>query len=241
MHLSSGGGYPPLDMLTGNFETETTRLIMNLVRPGSFVIDIGAHVGYYTLISAGLTGLHGKVLAFEPDPTNHELLTRNIELNLFHNVTVVKKAVSNQSGTGTLFQTKLDTGRHSTYKHDIPLSGSVDIETVSLDEILGEQGNPKVDLIKIDVEGAEMDVWHGMSQLLAGDTVPKIIIEYHPILLTSAGVDALQFASQIFSQGFRVQMVNDNTGLKAIDESEMEELTTRLSRHQVSINLFCEK
>jgi FkbM family methyltransferase len=241
MQLSSGNAYPPLDMLAGSFETETTQLIMNLVKPGSFVIDIGAHVGYYTLITAGLTGESGKVLAFEPDPTNHSLLLSNIELNGFQNIAVVNKAVSDRTGAGILFQTKLDSGRHSTYQHDIPLAGTVDIETVSLDDILKEQGNPKVDLIKIDVEGAELDVWRGMSKLLAGNDAPKIIIEYHPMLLQGAGVDPVQFAGQIFSEGFNVQIVDENVGLKALTESEIQELADHLLEHQISVNLFCVK
>lgn len=241
MQLSSGRAYPPLDMVTGNFETETTRLIMDLVRPGSFVIDIGAHVGYYTIISAGLTGQDGKVLAFEPEPTNRELLLRNIEWNGFKNVEVVDKAVSDRTGSGTLFQTKLDSGRHSTYKHDIPLAGSVDIETISLDVILEEQGNPKVDLIKIDVEGAENDVWRGMGNLIASGNAPKIIIEYHPLLLRSAGIDPLQFASKIFSDGFKVQVVDETAGLKPMDESKIGDLAQRLLEQQISVNFYCVK
>lgn len=241
MRLSTGNAYPPLDMLAGSFESETTQLIASLVQPGSFVIDIGAHVGYYTLISAGLAGANGKVLAFEPDPTNHSLLLGNIALNGFQNITVVNKAVSDRTGAGVLFQTKLDSGRHSTYQHDIPLAGTVDIETVSLDAILNEEGNPKVDLIKIDVEGAELDVWRGMGKLLASDDAPKIIIEYHPMLLQGAGVDAVQFARQIFSEGFKVQIVDENNGLKESEESEIQELADRLLEQQISVNLFCVK
>ena len=94
MYLASSGSYPPLDMAMGRYEPETTRLFKETVKPGMVVVDIGAHVGYYTLLAAKQVGPDGKVYAFEPEPGNHALLLKNIGMNGYDNVVATPTTVA---------------------------------------------------------------------------------------------------------------------------------------------------
>ena len=160
-------------MLAGSYEKGTTRLFRDLVKEGMVVLDIGANVGYYSLIVAQLVGEKGAVFAFEPAPDNLALLARNIKVNGFSNITPVPKAVSNKTGKGRLFLGN-DTVSHSMYeRHE---KGSIEIEVTSLDVFM-ENINRPVDLVKIDVEGSEMRVLEGMLETIRK---PKLE-DYHRI------------------------------------------------------------
>ena len=154
--LASKGGYPPINMAMGKYEEETTRLLRRLTGPGMTVLDVGAHIGYYTLLAARQAGPEGKVYAFEPELENHALLLENIELNGYQNVVPVKMAVSDRTGTADLILTALDSGRHSMYHHGLPEQGSLAVETTTLDAFVESLDWPRIDLVKIDVEGAEL-------------------------------------------------------------------------------------
>jgi tRNA G37 N-methylase Trm5 len=93
--LLASHGYPPLQMVNGAWERDTVRLFERILRAGDVVVDIGAHVGYFTLIAARSVGPEGRVYAFEPDPENYALLVRNIELNGYQNIMPIQKAVWN--------------------------------------------------------------------------------------------------------------------------------------------------
>ena len=238
MILASEGRYPPINMATNRYEVETTRLFERVVEPGMVVVDAGAHVGYFTLAAARLVGPTGRVHSFEPEPVNHALLLRNIELNEYQNVTPVRQALSNQAGNATLFLTALDSGRHSTYQHDLPMSGSLIIETTTLDEYLENQGWPKIDLVKIDVEGAEIDVLDGMAELLNKSEEIKLIVEFNPILLASAGVDPFQFLDKPASLGFKAYCIDENKGEIPLQDIDVLSVVGKLSASKGSLNLF---
>jgi len=109
LRLSINGVYEP-------FETE---LVRKEVKKGDVVLDIGANIGYYTLIFAKLVGQEGEVLAFEPDPNNFALLKKNIEINGYRNVSLLQKAVSNRSGKIRLYLSDSNPGAHTIYdSHD---------------------------------------------------------------------------------------------------------------------------
>lgn len=88
-----------------DFEPEVTEVFLSHVMPGDVVLDIGAHIGYYTVLAARSVGNEGRVIAFEPDPQNYSLLVKNVAKNGYRNVTAVQKAVSWNSGYAQLYQT----------------------------------------------------------------------------------------------------------------------------------------
>jgi len=239
MYLALSGRYPPLDMAMARYEPGTTRLFQEIVKPGMMVVDIGAHVGYYTLLAAKLVGPTGKVYAFEPEQDNHAILLKNIELNRYDNVAAARMAVSDRRGSSTIYLTALDSGRHSMYRHGLPERGSAPVETTTVDSFLESEGWPRVDLIKIDVEGAEVDVLDGMPQLLEKSGQLKLIVEFNPALLQSAGVAPLQFLGRLASPGWRVYLIDDAKGPLPLAEGDAPSLADRLLAAENSVNLFC--
>jgi FkbM family methyltransferase len=160
-----------LRILGGTYEPEQTALFREHLRPGATVLDVGAHVGYYTLLSSVLVGPVGRVFAFEPNPVNHGFLGRHAAVNGCRNVTVVQAAVSDRDGTA-----RFDFGSGSGTGH-LAEGGALEVRTVALDGFCAEHGiTPSA--IKVDVEGAEMEVLRG-----AEDTVsrarPVIFLSTH--------------------------------------------------------------
>jgi FkbM family methyltransferase len=157
----------------GTWEPEIVKAVTEVVHEGFVAIDVGAHLGYYALILSQIVGSNGRVIAFEPIPSNFRILSDNIRLNHCKNIQAVNKAVSDRSGQ---FEGTFPT--ESTLPSSFTLlknegANRILVETVSLDDFLKDWDRP-VDFIEIDVEGAEGMVLEGAR---------KIIESYHPMLL----------------------------------------------------------
>ena len=139
----------------GSYEFTKQRLFARIVRPGQVVYDVGANVGFYTLLASVLVGPTGKVVAFEPLPRNVDYLRSHIKLNHCDNTTLVTAAVSDVMGTA-----RFDGSGDNSMAHLTP-DGTLTVETVTLDHVVGTQGEPPPQVIKIDVEGAEVAVLQG--------------------------------------------------------------------------------
>lgn len=239
MYLAPSGSYPPLDMAMARYEPGTTRLFQETIKPGMVVVDIGAHVGYYTLLAAKQVGPTGKVYAFEPEQDNHALLLKNIRMNGYNNVVAARMALSDRAGTSTLYLTGLDSGRHSMYHHGLPERGSAPVETTTLDSFLASEEWPRVDLVKIDVEGAEVAVLDGMTRLMGKSAGLKLIIEFNPALLQDGGVAPLGFLERLASPGWGVQIIEESNGLLPLAPDHAPAMVNGLLAARSSVNLFC--
>ena len=184
----------------GVYEPETTLLIERTLNPGDVFLDIGANIGWYTLLAARLVGETGKVFAFEPEPANFALLQRNVALNGYHNVELVQKAVSDRNQTMTLYLCASDKGSHALYEssHD---GQSVEVEALRLDDYFSAYAG-RIDLIKMDIEGSEGHAVKGMTALLANNPAVKIITEFSPHALAQCGTPAQDFLGQLAGLGF---------------------------------------
>jgi len=238
MILASQRRYPPLRMAAGQYEETTTRLLKELLSPGMIFMDIGAHVGYFSLLAAREVGAKGKVYAFEPDPSNFSLLVKNAELNGYGELAAFNVAMSNRVGEATLFLSGLDNGRHSTYRQDLPLRGNIPIQATTVDTFLEQQGWPEVDLVKIDVEGAERDVLDGMSHFLKQPHPFGLIVELNPPLLKAAGVNPLEFLSNPGNWGFKASLIDDELGPIPLEPAEFPSLVNKLTADESSVNLY---
>ena len=241
MLLASKGRYPPLNMAMDRYEPGTTQLVERLLERGMVFVDVGAHVGYYTLLAANRVGPMGKVYAFEPESANFSILEENIGLNGYQNIVPVKSAVSSRSGSSTLYLTALDNGRHSTYHHDLPEIGSEVVIETTLDAFFEAEGWPRVDLVKMDVEGAEADVLRGMEGLLKKSEELMMVMEFNPHLLENANVDPRLFLQIPSARGFKVYCIDDNKGLLPLETIDSSALVRRLLAGSSSVNLFCTK
>jgi FkbM family methyltransferase len=156
----------------GSYEYEKRRLFEAEVNRGHTVYDLGAHAGYYTLLASVLVGPEGKVFAFEPLPQNLFYLKEHMRINRLKNVTVIEAAVSDHNG-----RVRFGEGPDR-YTGKIAPDGSIVVQAVSLDSYVSEHGLPAPDLIKMDVEGAELAALTGAKSLLARHH-PKIFLAVH--------------------------------------------------------------
>jgi FkbM family methyltransferase len=154
----------------GTYEYRQRRLFERTVAEGSVVFDVGANVGYYTLLASVLAGPAGHVVAFEPVPGNLAYLRRHLSLNAVRNVTVVEAAVADEPGQRT-FQT------FSSQGGQLREGGDLQVQCVSLDAAVAG-GLPKPDVIKMDIEGAEVDGLRGAVEVLR-TARPKVFLATH--------------------------------------------------------------
>jgi FkbM family methyltransferase len=173
-------GVSPSIGVLGWHEMKTTELFIKLIRRGSTVIDVGANIGFFTLLAAKLVGKKGLVISFEPEPASFSLLTRSVERNNFNNVRLFQKCISNVDGQQLLhLSVTHNKGLHSIARD---LGGpSVLVQSARLDTLASSDGIGSIDLLKIDVEGAEPQVLEGAERLISESRVRNIIMEWeHP-------------------------------------------------------------
>jgi FkbM family methyltransferase len=156
----------------GSYEYEKQRLLANLISTGDVVFDLGANVGFYTLLAAVCVGPRGRVLAFEPVETNVGMLRRHLALNRVTTVQIIQAAVSDTTGTAVFGPgSGPTTGRLSP-------DGAIQVPTVTLDNLVFEQATPAPQVIKIDIEGGEARALAGARRLIETHR-PKIALATH--------------------------------------------------------------
>ena len=193
------------------FEPETTAVFVSLITDGDVVVDLGAHVGYYALLAARRVGPEGRVFAFEPHPDNFRLLVKNIESNFYSNVIPVQKAVSNETGEAELFLGGTTT--HSLFRKSENSNKSVLVQTTSLDEYfqtIEQRLRSRIKLIKMDIEGAELQAMLGMRQIISENAEIAIISEFEPENLKASGCEPSEFIVYLKEQGFKLQGAGKN-------------------------------
>jgi FkbM family methyltransferase len=157
------------------YEPYVTAVIKQNVRPGMCVVDIGANIGYYTMLTASQVGSAGKVIAFEPSPDNCALLQQSIQVNGFKNIVLMPCAVAERDGTVSFGMDDSNGGIQNE-----PGENAMSVKAVALDHALA--GEERIDLIKMDVEGSEGRALQGMRQLLQKHR-PIVICEFSPYAL----------------------------------------------------------
>lgn len=167
--------------------------LLSHLQIGESLIDIGAHTGEYSVLAAALVGASGKVTAFEPDPHARKLLYRNLQLNHQQQQVVVENiAISNTNGEHD-FYTKGGNSQSSLARSGVdfmngsdPTVSMIRVPTETLDNYLQRTNTPVPQLLKIDVEGAEVHVLRGATQILKSNC--KILCELHPFAWEEFGV-----------------------------------------------------
>lgn len=165
----------------GEREILETRIFNSVVKKGMVVVDLGANIGYYSLMAASLVSKTGMVYAIEPLPYNFSLLVKNIEINGFYDrIESVQMAISNRNGKARFFLGKADNlGTLMDYS-DLPgtLKDNIEVDTSTLDNFLSTRGN--IDFLRMDIEGSECEVFEGMEKTLRQEIPPRIFFEVHP-------------------------------------------------------------
>jgi FkbM family methyltransferase len=220
-----------IHMVMGAFEQETVSIGKNVVQPGFTVIDIGAHIGYFTRLFSELVGPSGRVIAFEPDPTNFNLLARNTARR--RNVTVLNKAVADTDGR-IKFYIHAHSGSHSLVgENEDSVVDEIAVEAVTLDTFWEQHGCFPVHLVKIDVEGAEPLVLRGAERLIHENPELKLVVEFCPANLHRAGVAPEAFLEQLGGYGFRPLAIRGDGELIDVGRIDMKD--------REYVNLLCER
>lgn len=219
------------------FEPHVTRALNELLTPGMTFLDIGANVGYFTLLAARRVGPEGKVLAFEAHPGNCDLLERSVAANGFENVVVHRFAVAEERRTfqlatgGPHSNARIVDGQNEPYQMQ-------EIEAVPLDEVLGDLS--RLDLVKMDIEGAEPRAWSGMRGLIARHQ-PVILFEYAPALIElTSRCDPPAFLEEVRAAGYELYRVEDSSieGRRLLDSDQLRQMSAGLRTHADHVDLM---
>ena len=206
----------------GANESFEARLFQRQIQSRMRVMDVGANLGFYTLLAAQGVGPQGHVYAFEPDLENYRLLQLAILENDLTNVEALQKAVSNVTGAGTLYICPEHRGDHRVYDSSDGRKGAP-IETVRLDDVV-EKGE-KIDVIKMDIQGAEGMALEGMSRIIADNPALILMTEFWPWGLQQSGVAPGAFLDRIQGFGFRLGLIDDDAS--NVKEVTKQDLLTR--------------
>lgn len=175
---------------TGRYEPQDTALMQTLLGPGMTFVDVGANWGYYTLLAASLVGGRGRVISFEPDPRLFPVLMENIKYNGLMQVTALQIAAADKAGRALLAgYDEKDANRGLSRLVDTAKSneGNFSVEAQTIDAVLDELEVERVDLLKMDIEGAEELALRGMLEGLARRRFRRILLELHPSILAERG------------------------------------------------------
>jgi len=222
-----------LAILQRGIEPDVRHLCSRFVSKGMTVIDVGANAGLITRHFCRLVGEKGSVFAFEPDP----VVFRFLEFNThpFANKELMQCAVSDNHEPKQLHLNSCSSLGNSFFNKTKSVE-SVSVACIRLDDFLKSRGEPIVDAVKIDTEGAELSVLRGMQQTIARLPALKIIIEYCPQNLNGAGVAPRAVLDELRSHQFCLQIIQNDGGLKKFGGSDVPPDDFNSNGY---VNLFC--
>jgi FkbM family methyltransferase len=192
---------------TGCYEPQETQLASRLLGPGDLFVDVGANWGYFSLAAAHWVGPGGTVIAFEPEPRLFTLLADNLAANRLTSVRPAQTAIGAGPGRMAFSAFRVESGNWG-QSRSCAEGDRIDFEcdTAALDDILPAEAS-RVQLVKIDVEGAEAEVLAGMRRGLARGRYRYVLLECHPELLAERGVTPAACLDALFDAGYRVWLI----------------------------------
>jgi FkbM family methyltransferase len=215
-------------LAAGAYEQPVADLFATTLRPGMAVLDVGAHIGYFSLVAARHVGPTGRVWSFEPDPANRASLECNVDANgMADRVFVVPLAVASAVGESTLYRVAGDTGSSTVYPRTETGDERIAVNTTSLDAWADSEGWPPIDLVKVDAEGADGAVLAGMTELVKRNPNIVAVLEFHADALEAAGVDPIDFLRRLLGMSSgRVELLDDR-GRRIVSQRDTMELVRR--------------
>jgi FkbM family methyltransferase len=210
--------------ISGVWEPNLTAPFVRLLSPGDVCVDIGAHIGYYTLLASRLVGRDGHVYAFEPSPVNYRSLSANLARNGVANVTALQAAVGATSTRADLYE---GPGTNTGGATLSPVLGGrrgnqpiVDVEVRPVADSIPEAEWPRIRVVKIDVEGYEVEVLRGLDPVFARTGSLTVFLELNPKWIPEIPQDVDAFCRD---QGFTVHRLRTGYSLDALFPGELSE------------------
>ena len=201
-------GFSSHMLISGYWEMWVTEAIVARVRPGMHTVDVGANLGYFTLLMADLVGPGGHVDAFEPNPGIAARLTKSIDINGYLDRTTVHQAALGDATGETILQVP-PTEPKNAYISPVPGRAGDVAHRVPTFRLDGLPNAATIDLIKIDVEGAEENVWAGMQGILDSARPLIVILEFAAARYADPGA----FVDRILSHGFSAEVIDIEAGV----------------------------
>ena len=201
---------------TGRYEPQETQLVQRLLRPGMVVVDVGANWGYFTLVCAHLVGPNGRVIALEPHPRLASMLSANIADNVVLSEIVAAHRVAAGAASGSKAFVGFDERdgnwgvSHVARGADVP---DFESHTAALDTLLDDCRQSRVDLVKIDIEGAEADAIRGMAGGIERHRYRYVLLECHPAELARMGTTLEQCLEPFRRAGYRGWHIDHSAGM----------------------------
>jgi FkbM family methyltransferase len=210
-------------ILKGQFESPEFAFVSRFIRPGMTVLDIGAHHGFYTLLLSKRVGANGRVFAFEPSPREREALLRHIRINRCRNTSVEGLALGSEDRDASLFVVQGEqTGCNSLRSPARDVPGELiptPVHIVQLDDWLDGRKIQRVDFVKLDVEGGELDVLKGASKLLERGPQPVILVEVQDVRTAPWGYPAKEILNYLNGRRYKWYRLLGDGSLADLDIS----------------------
>jgi len=201
-----------------SYEEGTGKILKRLLKKNMNVINIGANIGYFTVIIAKLVEPLGKVFALEPLPTTVYLLKKNILANNCTNVKAFSKAISNFSGKADLCIAPSNV-HNFIAKNGKPSYKKIKVETITIDDFVQQQ-NSHIDFIMMDAEGSEKYAFEGMIKTLENNPKLQIISEYNPFTFELAGTSGKDFVDLCEKLQLDTYLINEKNGTTTLISKE---------------------
>jgi len=222
----------------GFHEKTETEIVKNEIKEGDVVLDIGANIGYYTLLFAKLVGKTGKVYAFEAESSNFEILKKNVHENDYKNVVLEQKAVSDKPGIVKFYIGKDSNTENQLFKPNVKHE-EIEVKSISIDGYFKEL-NPKIDFVKMDIQGAEPLVIEGMTKTIEENKDIKIMLEWWPDAIRKYGIDPEKHLTKLVNLGFKIFEIDDQNG-KCIN-TDVKTLMKKYPNNELEdVNLLIKK
>jgi len=205
--LAEDGGVGHQFIMYRRYEPYESGIVEKLLEPGMIVYNIGANVGYYTILCSLFVEGRGKIYAFEPSPKNFALLKENVEQNRLRNVELFPFALADREGSASLGISTTNSGDHQLFSSDTTRD-TVEVQLMTVDSLIAH-GLPKPNLILMDVQGAEAAIVEGMEKLLAEDSDLAIIMEFWPGGISTSGFSSEEMLQRLTAEGKREILLID--------------------------------
>jgi FkbM family methyltransferase len=192
------------------YDIHEIQLVREILKEGDIFFDVGANIGYYSFIASQQVKSTGLVHAFEPISRNIRAITDGIETNAISNIAVNQLAISDTEGKLTIFQADKDIGNsgwasiiQTKLKHH-----PIEVTVTTLDSYVQKHNIAKIDLIKMDIEGAEFEAIKGMKTILTGSHKPSIILELNEFLLKQRALPSRDILTYLKQYGYRFYVIS---------------------------------
>ena len=208
------------------YEKSESKFIKSICFKGMKALDIGANIGYYTTLISQIAGKNGKILALEPDPESYKFLSKTINSCKFKNILPFPIAASDIKQKLPLFISKDNRGDNRLYQTD-QLRKSIEVNCLTIDELLIENNISTLDLIKIDIQGYEPKVFKGMKKIIRNSDKLILLTEFWPKGILKAGENPKDFLITLRKMEFELFELKSNGSLILLKKEKENEFINR--------------